>query len=321
MPLRGFYGNEETIGVLFGKAAAVQLPHAVLICGERGNGKSFVARLLAQTLVCSGGADAQKGPCGACRDCLKSFEDSHPDIYFYRGSGATATIKVGQAREINAIINLMPGEAEVKVIVVEDAGRLTQEAANALLKAVEDPPPRTHFIFTAESPEELAPTLRSRLAAFTLRPPSPQDAARAVDGACGCGSEAAERAVALFDNNVGRSLEYLRDEKVRALYDAAAGFFAAAASLSRFEAAKSLTGLQNLSRVEISGIFDIIYEQAGRAILTRGARHGVCLDSRQAEMIGGEALGRICGAAKKSRELCAANSQLQTIFAFMASAV
>ena len=139
-----------------------RLSHAHMLIGPEGSERDDAARELAAALLCP--ADAP--PCGQCRDCRKVLAGTHPDVIWVgrekRDGDLRRDILVGQIRQMTADAVLAPNEAARKVYVIDQADRMTQQAQNALLKALEDPPGHACFILCAASAEALLPTVRSR---------------------------------------------------------------------------------------------------------------------------------------------------------------
>lgn len=132
--------------------------HAYLFVGPAGVGKAAVARRFAASLLCPDGGHPPDADCSVCRRVESGV---HPDLILVEASGATS-LGVDQARETVATANLTPVEGQRKVIVLEDAGLMTDSAANALLKTLEEPTDSTVFVLVAESEEDFPPTVGSR---------------------------------------------------------------------------------------------------------------------------------------------------------------
>ncbi len=139
-----------------------RLSHAYMLTGPEGREREDAARRLAAALVCS----APEPPCGRCRDCRKALAGVHPDVIWVgrekRDGDLRREILVGQVRRMTADAVLAPNEAERKVYIIDQADRMNQQAQNALLKALEDPPGHACFILCAASTDALLPTVRSR---------------------------------------------------------------------------------------------------------------------------------------------------------------
>ncbi|HEV7864977.1 MAG TPA: DNA polymerase III subunit delta' [Acidimicrobiia bacterium] len=148
----GVVGQEQAVARL---RRAVERPsHAYLLAGPRGSGVLEAARCFAAALVCPDGG------CGACNSCRRARSARHPDVIEVEPAGTF--VVVDQVEEMMKEAYTSPFEAERKVIVVTEADRMNEPAANKLLKTLEEPPARTHFVLLSESPDELLPTVRSR---------------------------------------------------------------------------------------------------------------------------------------------------------------
>lgn len=157
------------------------LPHALLLHGPRGIGKLAFARALAQTLLCESpltNGDA----CGRCGACTWFLNGGHPDFCQTEPAAVSedetddterkkTTITVQQIRALAGFVNVSSQRGGVKVVVLHPAEALNANAANALLKSLEEPPPRTYFLLVSSRPHQLLPTIRSRCQHVVLRAP------------------------------------------------------------------------------------------------------------------------------------------------------
>src|SRR3712207_5490873 len=175
----GLVGQDPAVATLAeaarsaaGTAPTGAMTHAWLFTGPPGSGRSVAARAFAAALQCS---DAQAGPgCGACQGCRTTLAGTHPDVREVVPEGLS--ISVADMRALVVGASRRPSAGRWQVLLIEDADRLTEGAANALLKAVEEPPPRTVFLLCAPSdhPEDVSVTIRSRCRLVTLRTPPPE---------------------------------------------------------------------------------------------------------------------------------------------------
>ncbi len=174
-------GQDRVVGQLSPAAAAaaallrgepaVGMTHAWLFTGPPGSGRSVAARAFAAALLCP-----DQG-CGHCPSCHQVQAGTHPDLMLVRPDGLSYGVK--QTRDLVLRAAGAPSGGRWQVVLFEDADRATEQAANALLKAIEEPSPRTVWLLCAPSAEELVTTIRSRCRLVTLRTP-PADAVAEV---------------------------------------------------------------------------------------------------------------------------------------------
>ena len=151
-------GHERNIEFLRRAVAGRRVAHAYLFYGPAGVGKATVARMLAAMLLCPQGMAGK--PCGACEDCLLAARGQHPD--WYQVFPAGATIKIEQVRHLQQVLLRRPWRGRYRVCVMAHAEAMSTEAANCLLKTLEEPPAATVFILTSDRWHDLPPTVVSR---------------------------------------------------------------------------------------------------------------------------------------------------------------
>jgi DNA polymerase III subunit delta' len=188
------------------------LTHAWLFTGPPGSGRSVAARAFAAALECV--SDGEPG-CGVCSGCHTTLTRSHPDVRAVVPEGLS--ISVAEMRAVVATAARMPALGRWQVVLIEDADRLTEQASNALLKAVEEPPARTVFLLCAPSthPDDVAVTIRSRCRLVPLRIP-PAEAVAGILVRAGVDAETARWAAAAGQGHVGRSRRLAHDADARA---------------------------------------------------------------------------------------------------------
>jgi DNA polymerase III subunit delta' len=167
----GLLGQEKAKVLLSRSLAAGRTPHAYLFRGPDGVGKQLFARRLAATLNCRqthGGA-----ACGICPSCLKFRSGNHPDFVAIRPE--QGSIKIDRIRELIKALSYPPYESAVRVVLLEDIHTMRREAANSLLKTLEEPPENNLLILTAESSKSILPTISSRCQCIPFFPLSQQD--------------------------------------------------------------------------------------------------------------------------------------------------
>lgn len=152
-------------------------PHAVLLVGPSGIGKTTLAADLAAGLLCTADDPALR-PCGACRGCRMVASGNHPDLHRLVPEGAGGQIRIGDrsnpapgtVRRLVADLALLPVEGGARVAIVEHADRMNEDAQSALLKTLEEPPAGVTIVLCADEDERLLPTVRSRCARVRLGP-------------------------------------------------------------------------------------------------------------------------------------------------------
>lgn len=230
------YGNAPLLRFIRTMAKHDRIPHACLLCGEKGTGRKTVARYLAMAALCTG---ADK-PCGVCRSCGKILRNTHPDVIYAEHSGKKNGFSVETVRRVCRESIVAPNEGARKVYIFTDCGNMDVRSQNTLLKLTEEPPPHVLLIFTAESREAFLPTMLSRMMPLNVSPCSPEEARRALLQT-GCAPDRADAAVKVCGGNIGRSLEWLHEEKMQEMTRNAAALTQAAARHSGYEILRILS--------------------------------------------------------------------------------
>ncbi len=164
-------GQGDALDSLVAAAAGDRaMTHAWLITGPPGSGRSIAARAFAAALQCPNGG------CGECHACRTAVAGTHADVTIV--ATEKVTISVDEVRSLVSHAQSAPSEGRWRVIIIEDADRMTERTSNVLLKAVEEPPPRTVWILCAPSLHDVATTIHSRCRVVTLRIPDAEVVAR-----------------------------------------------------------------------------------------------------------------------------------------------
>jgi DNA polymerase-3 subunit delta' len=159
-------GHKWAVELLERSLANGRTAHAYLLLGLPQVGKTTLALNFAQALNCLG----EGKPCGQCRSCLKIAHGNHPDVRVIEA--VNGTIKIDQIRAMQREVVLSPHEGRWKVYIIRQMERATTEAANCLLKTLEEPPDQVILMLTASDMDQLLPTIISRCQVLNLRPPS-----------------------------------------------------------------------------------------------------------------------------------------------------
>jgi DNA polymerase-3 subunit delta' len=172
MPFPSVIGHDRVKGLLARALGLGRLPPALLLSGPEGVGKRTLAIEAARGLLCDKGPGE---PCNACRTCDRTSRGIHPDLIVVEPETATGflareTIKIEHIRDAVREILGLPFEARARVVILNDAHAMTEQAMNALLKALEEPPATSHLVLVTASPRALLPTIRSRCQTLQLGP-------------------------------------------------------------------------------------------------------------------------------------------------------
>src|SRR5580704_10247024 len=159
--------SEAVAGQLQRSLQRGRLAHAYLFTGPRGSGKEAVARTLAKALNCT---EKDHDSCDHCDSCRRVDEGAHPDVYWVRPESKSRRIRVEQMREFMKSVNLRSSMGRVKVGIVVDADCMGEEASNAFLKTLEEPPAQTVIILLTADPQRLLPTILSRCLRISFGP-------------------------------------------------------------------------------------------------------------------------------------------------------
>jgi DNA polymerase III subunit delta' len=243
------------------------MTHAWLFTGPPGSGRSVAAQAFAAALECE--RDGALG-CGECSACRTVRSRTHPDVRSVVPEGLS--ISVAEMRTVVATASRRPALGRWQVVVIEDADRLTEQASNALLKAIEEPPPRTVFLLCAPSthPDDVSLTVRSRCRLVALRTP-PAAAVAAVLARGGLDPSTAEWAAAAGQGHIGRSRRLARDEQARDRRSAVLAIPASLTSLRAcLDAADHLVSAAEAEAAALSGELDAGETEALQTALGAG---------------------------------------------------
>ena len=185
---------------------AAAMTHAWLVTGPPGSGRSVAARAFAAALLCEDPVDIG---CGHCHGCRTTLGGTHPDLRVITTERVSFLIE--EMRPIVSQAQQAPSQGRWRIMLMEDADRMVERTSNVLLKAIEEPPPRTVWLLCAPSPHDLITTIRSRCRAVSLRVPSPEDVAALLVRRDGIDHDLALTAARAAQSHVGMARRLATD--------------------------------------------------------------------------------------------------------------
>ncbi len=202
-------GHEKAVGLLANSLKNRKLAHAYLLIGPPHVGKMTLALELAKALNC----DDDGRPCGRCSQCRRIIEGKHADVQVL-GLDGRAEIGIDHIRELQHAASLRPFEGRHRVFIIDGAEHLSHEAANCLLKVLEEPPPQVQLLLLAVNERLLLPTVLSRCQKLTLMPLPELCVEQALIERWGASQEQAKVLARLSSGCLGWAVAALKDEHI-----------------------------------------------------------------------------------------------------------
>lgn len=212
-------GHEHTIHMLRRILAAQQVRHAYLLAGPPRIGKSLLARRFAQTLLCTGGPDpgaAPQEPCNQCLSCRKVLHGNHPDVHIISKAPDKQYILIEQVRELQSDAARRTMEGRRNIFIIEDAQDMNAQAANCLLKTLEEPEQDVVLLLTVPDAGQLLPTIVSRVQKIPMQLLTASQIRSALIEQWEIEAQEAELIAALAAGRLGWAVEAVEDEDLLA---------------------------------------------------------------------------------------------------------
>jgi DNA polymerase-3 subunit delta' len=186
-----------------------KVSHAYIIAGETGSGRHMLADAFAKTLLCEN--RSSDNACDICKSCLQAESHNHPDIRYI--THEKATISVDDIREqLNSDIQIKPYSSAYKIYLIDQANKMTEQAQNALLKTIEEPPAYAVVILLTDNINALLPTIRSRCVTLNTKPLDKGDIADYLTKHLSMEPEQAQIAAGFCQGNMGKAIRFANSE-------------------------------------------------------------------------------------------------------------
>jgi len=192
-----------------------KISHSYIINGEQGSGKKLMAAIFAETLQCE---DKGINPCGLCKSCIQAESKNHPDIIWV--THEKYSIGVDDIRsQLNNDIGIKPYSSPYKIYIIPDADKMTEQAQNALLKTIEEPPEYAIIMLLTNNMESLLPTIMSRCVTLNLKPVKAELIEKYLMERCKVPDYMARISARFSQGNVGKAIRYSSSEDFMELKD------------------------------------------------------------------------------------------------------
>ncbi len=203
-------GQEKIVAHMKTAIIENKVNHAYIISGEKGSGKKLLAGIFAAAMQCEKGTG---NPCCECQSCKQAFDSNNPDIHWITHEKANV-VSVDDIRvQLNADITIKPYSRPHKVYIIDDAEKMNEQAQNAMLKTIEEPPEYAVIILLVKNEKLLLPTILSRCILLNLRPVEKDKIKKLLMDKHGISEYMASIAATFADGVPGRAVEFAESER------------------------------------------------------------------------------------------------------------
>ena len=224
-------GNDGVKAALTKAFEISRLPHAIIIEGESGSGKSLLAGFIVSTFLC----ENENKPCGSCKSCRMIKAGTHPDVIKVAPAEGKKNIQIDQIRNMRNEVYIRPQFSNRKVFNIDFADTLNQQSQNTVLKVLEEPPGDVLFIFQVRSRSSLLPTILSRCVTYTLSEPEISVSAKYISETRGITIDEATELLKQNGLLIGNVIASLDSKKKDITYDTAVSYLEKSESGSMYD--------------------------------------------------------------------------------------
>lgn len=205
LSIKEIIGHRQNTAVLLKAVKLDKVAHAYLFIGPAGVGKLTTALAFAKSLLCERPVEGES--CNSCRSCLQVNSGNHPDLHIVHPSGAS--IKLEQIHLLQKNVHYRSYQGGRRVYIIEDCDTMTAEAANSLLKTLEEPPGNTVFVLVSSRPYALLPTIQSRCQQFWFKPMSVDQIICGLSRYADISEQQAATIAAMAGGSLGQALSFV----------------------------------------------------------------------------------------------------------------
>lgn len=211
-------GHKDVVKHLTNAIETNRVSHAYILNGEKGSGKKAVARTFAMALNCENGGDV---PCGKCHSCLQAIHKNHPDITEVTHDKPDSLSVDDIRKQVVEDVQTRPYSSPYKVYIIPDGEKMTQQAQNALLKTIEEPPSYVVILILTTNASALLPTILSRCVMLHMKPVSDEQVRAYLMEHAQIPDYQADICVAFAQGNIGKAIQLATSENFGAIKAAA----------------------------------------------------------------------------------------------------
>ena len=222
MSFNDIINQDKAKKIIASQLSAKRIPHAFLFLGHEGTGRKKFALELAKTLNCKNNSHNPQEPCDECISCNKINNNLHPDVQVIgfewqarledKEVEKQKAIKIDTIRELQKEVNLKPSEGKWKVFIIEPAEKITLEAANCLLKTLEEPPQWTVIILLAQHKENLPATVVSRTQIITFAPLPQKEIESIISKRFSISTDKAAEIAGISEGSIANAVRHLEED-------------------------------------------------------------------------------------------------------------
>lgn len=302
------------------------ISHAYILCGEKGSGKRTVSDAIAQTIQCENRTDGIDS-CEICKSCMQAKSHNHPDIKYI--THEKASISVDDIREqLNNDISIKPYSSQYKVYIIPDSNKMTEQAQNALLKTIEEPPAYAVIILITDNISGILPTIQSRCVTLNLKPLSNNEIAGYLTAHLKLEPERAQIAAGFCQGNMGKAIRFASSEDFQEMKDEILSLLKSVDTMSVTEIVNSIKNFSQ-NKHNINDYLDLMLlwyrdvlmfkvTKDTNLLLYQGEYKSI---SKQASMRGYEDIEKIIKAIDKAKIRLDANVNFEIVLELMVLAL